>query len=82
MKVPLKHDLPRIWLMFTNPRYDDRVAEAADVDVAAGIHFREGEEGDIESATIVEIELVGLVDHGVVVLRAAGIRPGDGAPPM
>ena len=52
---------------------DDLVAEPADVDVARRIDLGEGQEGEIEPAAVIEVELVGLVDHGVVVLRGAGV---------
>ncbi len=42
----------------------DAAAVAADVDVAVAIAFGHGEEGDVESAAIVEIEHGGLVDDG------------------
>src|SRR5689334_18269740 len=51
---------------------DDAVPEAADVDIAVGIDLGKGEEGDIEPAPVVEVELVRLVDHRAEV----GGRPG------
>ena len=38
---------------------DDLVAEPADVDVALGIDLGKGQEGDVEAAAVVEVELVG-----------------------
>src|SRR5262249_58863703 len=52
---------------------DDLAAEAADIDVAPRIDFSEGQKGNVQPAAIVEIELVGLIDDGVVVLGRAGI---------
>ena len=38
-------------------------AELRDIDVALRIGLRQAEKGDVESAPVVEVELVGLVDH-------------------
>ncbi len=56
---------------------DDLVAKAAHIHVALGIDLREGQEGEIEPAAIVEIELRRLLDHGGEILAAAGIAAGD-----
>ena len=56
---------------------DDLVGEAADVDAPRRIDLDEGQEGEVEPAAVVEVELVGLVDHRVVVLRGAGVGPGQ-----
>src|SRR5262249_36569497 len=49
---------------------DDLGAEAADVDTASRIDFRERKEGDVEAAAVVEVELVRLIDDRIVVLRS------------
>jgi hypothetical protein len=48
---------------------DDLAVKPANVDVAFVIHLHERQEGKIETAAIVEIELVGLIDNRIVVLR-------------
>jgi hypothetical protein len=55
---------------------DDLAVEAADVDVAACVDLREGQEGEVETAAVVEIELVGLVDHRPEIPRRAGLVAG------
>ena len=55
---------------------DDATTKTTDVDAALGIDLGEGEEGQIEAATIVEVELVGLIDDGVVVHGGSGIDTG------
>src|SRR5205823_11066715 len=49
-------------------------AELADVEVAFGVGLREAEEGDVQPASIVEVELVGLVDDGLRVHRGAEVQ--------
>ncbi len=76
--VPLNTTLRAFWLMLMKPPTpDDRVGEAADVDVARRVDLGEGQEGHVETTAIVEVELVGLVDHGVEVLGTAGVGPGQ-----
>jgi hypothetical protein len=50
-------------------------AELADVDIAFGVRLRQAQEGHVQAATIVEIELVGLVDDGLRVDRRAEVQP-------
>ena len=55
-------------------RADDLVAEAADIDVARLVDLGEGQKGEIEAAAVVEIELVGLIDHRLIVARQRPAR--------
>ena len=74
MKVPLKITCLRVLADVDEAAdADDLVGEAADVDVAVAVDLGEGQEREVEPAAVVEVELVGLVDHRVVVLRGAGI---------
>ena len=57
---------------------DDTVAETADIDVAQGVDLGEGEKGEIEPAAIIEIELIGLVDHCRVAGRGASVDAHSG----
>src|SRR4030095_7358735 len=49
-----------------------------DVDVALGVGLRQAEEGDVEAAAVVEVELVGLVDDRLGVDRPAQARGARG----
>jgi hypothetical protein len=51
------------------------LAELADVDVALGIALRQAEHREVEAAAVVEVELIGLVDHGLGVDRRAEVQP-------
>src|SRR5271156_2998817 len=55
---------------------DNFAAEAADIDIAALVDFGKREEGEIEPTAVVEIELVGLVDHRLIVSARAGLIAG------
>src|SRR3954471_23497278 len=71
-----EHDFPRVLAdIHEDADTDDRVAEAADIHVAFPVHLSEREKGNVETAAVVEVELIGLVDHRVVVLSRAGIGP-------
>src|ERR1700722_13806253 len=48
-------------------------AEAADIHVAAGIHFCEREKSEVETSAVVEVELIGLVHHRFVVEPGTGV---------
>ena len=55
-------------------------AEAADVDVAGGIALSHAKTGHVEAATVVEIELLILVDHRIHVDPGPEVTPGRGNP--
>ncbi len=46
-------------------------AEFTDIEIAVGVGLGQAQHGNIESAAIVEIKLVGLVDHGMGIHRRA-----------
>ena len=56
---------------------NDPVAETTHVDVTFGVDFREGQEREIETTAVVEIELRRLLDHRREVLSAARIAAHD-----
>jgi len=49
--------------------------EFAHVQIALTIRLREPKKGGIEAATVIEVELIGLVDHRLCVDRRAEIEP-------
>ena len=53
---------------------DDPSIEPAHIDTARGIHLGKGKESQVQSAAIVEIELVRLVYNGGIVRGGARIR--------
>jgi len=59
--------------MLMQRRGDDAVAETETLDAAWLVDLGKREEGEIETAAVVEIEMVGLVDHGGVVKARAGL---------
>ncbi len=50
------------------------MTEARHVHIALGVGLRHAEEGDIQPAAVVEVELIGLVDHRLGVHRGAEIE--------
>ena len=54
----------------------DLVAEAADIDVAGLVDLGKREKRQIEPAAVVEIELIGLVDHRLIVAPGARLVAG------
>ena len=78
MKVPLKITFLAFWLMLMKPPMPTILsAKRLMLTLPVGIDLDERQEREVEPAAVVEVELVGLIDHGVVVLRGAGIRPGQ-----
>ena len=55
-----------------------RCAELRDVDVAFAIDLDRSERGEVQSATVVEIELRRLIDDGVRIRRGAEAQPAGG----
>ena len=73
-KGPCEHDFLRPLGNVDEPaRTTHASAEAADIHVATSIHFCERKKGDVEPPAVVEVELVGLVHHGLVVKPCAGV---------
>ena len=52
--------------------------ELADIEIAGAIDLRKPEEGRIQPAAVVEVELIGLVDHRLGVDRRAKIDAAGG----
>ena len=75
VSVPENTTLRAPWLMLMKPPGPliER-AVAADVDVALAVDLGERQEGEVEPAAVVEVELVGLVGHHVVVDAGAGVH--------
>ena len=55
--------------------------ELAHVEVAVLVGLRQAQDGDIEATTVVEVELVGLVDDGLQVHGRAKFSPPARIPP-
>src|ERR1700721_4389968 len=55
---------------------DDLVSEPAYIDVAMLIDLGKGQKGKLQPATVVEIELVRLIDHCLIVTRGASLVTG------
>ena len=56
--------------------------EATDIQVALALRLRQAQERNVEPTTIVEVELVGLIDDCLGVDRGSEIEPPAGMPPM
>src|SRR5205085_3635700 len=54
----------------------DLVAKTADIDVASLVDFGKRKKGKIEPATVIEIKLIGLVDHRLIVTSRARLVAG------
>src|SRR5271156_1896054 len=54
------------------PRPYDTVTKATDIYVAAFINLSKREEGKVKAPAVVEIELIGLVNHGVIIAPSPG----------
>ena len=52
--------------------------EARDVEVAVPVDLGEAEEGAVEPAAVVEVELIGLVDDGLGIDGGAEVEAGGG----
>ena len=75
MKVPVKTTALAFWLMLMKPPAPVSLpAEPADVDVALGVALGHAEDGEVEAAAVVEVELLVLVDHRVGVDRRAEVE--------
>src|SRR5262245_3389878 len=59
-------------------RAGEALPEARDIEVAASVDLGKAEEGTIEPAAVVEVELIGLVYDGLRIDRDAEIKPGGG----
>ena len=62
-------------MLMKPPEPARRGAEAADVDVAGAIGLRHAEAGQVETAAVVEIELLVLVQQRLGVDRGAEVQP-------
>ncbi|WP_243677202.1 hypothetical protein [Sodalis glossinidius] len=58
----------------------DQIAKPADINVALCVDLREREKSQIETAAVMEIKLIGLIDHRHDILVAAGIAARNGRP--
>jgi hypothetical protein len=80
VNVP-ENDLLRILAdVDESSRSDEPGSKLAHVDVARFVHLRGAEEGDIQTAPVVEIELVWLIDEGVDVRAGSEIEAAVGHP--
>src|SRR3954447_8734014 len=70
-----EHDVLGVLADVDEPAHaHDLISEPRDVNAAPGVYFRRREKGDVEPAAVVEIELIGLIDHREVVSRRAGLE--------
>ena len=76
VKVPTKTTALAFWLMLMKPPAPaSRGPKRETLRLPCGVDLRQAEEGEVEAAAVVEVELVGLVDDRLRVGRGAEVEP-------